>query len=47
VGLSILLAVAWGDDTPGLTLNVREVTLVVDDDVASLTGGLWAHDALL
>ena len=46
VGLSILLAVARGHDTPGLALDVGEVTLVVDDDVASLAGGLWAHDAL-
>mmetsp|Transcript_774 Transcript_774/g.1825 ORF Transcript_774/g.1825 Transcript_774/m.1825 type:complete len:343 (-) Transcript_774:65-1093(-) len=46
VGLSVLLAGARGDDTPRLSLDVGEVTLVVDDDVASLTGGLGADDAL-
>ena len=46
VGLSILLTVAWGDDTPGLSLDVGEVSFVVDDDVASLTGGLWSDNAL-
>ena len=46
VGLSVLLAVARGDDAPRLSLDVWEVTLVVDDDVASLTGGLRADDAL-
>mmetsp|Transcript_1215 Transcript_1215/g.880 ORF Transcript_1215/g.880 Transcript_1215/m.880 type:complete len:346 (-) Transcript_1215:11-1048(-) len=46
VGLSVLLANTWGHNTPGLALPVREVTVVVDDDVASLACGLWAHNTL-
>jgi len=46
VGLAILLAVTRGHDSPGLALDVGEVTVVVDDDVAGLAGGLWADDAL-
>jgi len=46
VGLAVLLTVAGGDDTPGLTLDVGEITLVVDDDVAGLTGGLGSDDTL-
>mmetsp|Transcript_15434 Transcript_15434/g.33427 ORF Transcript_15434/g.33427 Transcript_15434/m.33427 type:complete len:349 (-) Transcript_15434:60-1106(-) len=47
VGLSVLLAVAGGHDAPGLSLDVGEVAVVVDDDVAGFAGGLWADDALL
>ena len=46
VGLSILLTGTRWDDTPGLSLNVGEVTLVVDDDVAGFSGGLGSYDAL-
>mmetsp|Transcript_21230 Transcript_21230/g.59076 ORF Transcript_21230/g.59076 Transcript_21230/m.59076 type:complete len:372 (-) Transcript_21230:1819-2934(-) len=46
VWLSILLAGARWDHTPRLSLPVWEVTLVVDDDVASLSGGLWSDNAL-
>jgi len=46
VGLSVLFTITRRDDTPGLSLPVREVTTVIDDDVASLTGGLGANDAL-
>ena len=47
VGLTVLLARARGDDTPALALDVGEVPVVVDDDVAGLARGLGAHDALL
>ena len=46
MGLSVLLAVAWGNDTPGLSLPIREVTIVINDDVASLTSGLGSDNAL-
>ena len=46
VGLSILLTGSWGDDSPGLSLDVGEVTVVVDDDVACLSGSLGSDDAL-
>ena len=45
VGLSVLLG-ARRNDTPGLSLPVREVTLVVNDDVASLTSSLWSNNTL-
>ena len=44
--LSVLFADTRRDDSPGLTFPVREVTTVVDDDVAGFTGGLGAYDAL-
>jgi hypothetical protein len=44
--LAVLFADTRGDDTPTLALPVRKVTIVVDDDVASLTGGLGADDLL-
>ena len=47
MGLAVLLTSARGDDAPALALNVGEVTLVVDDDVARLARGLGADDALL
>jgi hypothetical protein len=46
VWLAILLADAWWDDTPRLSLPVWKVPIVIDDDVASLTGGLRSNDAL-
>jgi len=46
VGLSVLLTDTWGDDSPRLSLDVGEVTVVVDDDVACLSGGLGSDDAL-
>ena len=46
MGLSVLLAGAWGDDTPRLALPVGEVSIVVNDDVASLTSGLGSDNAL-
>ena len=46
MGLSILLTNTWGDNTPGLSLDVGEVTIVVDDDVASLSGSLRSNNAL-
>lgn len=46
VGLAVLLAHAGGDDAPGLSLDVGEISVVVDDDVAGLSGGLGSDDAL-
>ena len=46
MGLAILLALARGDDSPGLSLPVGHVTIVVHDDVASLSGSLGADDTL-
>jgi hypothetical protein len=46
VGLAILFTDTWRDHSPTLALPVREVTIVVDDDVASLTGGLGADNTL-
>ena len=45
--LTILLTCTGGNNTPGLSLNVWEVTLVIDDDMTCLTGGLWSYDALV
>jgi hypothetical protein len=44
--LSVLLAVTWRDDTPRLSLPVREISLVVDNDVAGLSGSLWSDNTL-
>lgn len=46
MGFSVLLAVSRGEDTPGLSLPVGEVTLVVDDDVTGFSSGLGSDDAL-
>ena len=46
VGLSVLFSVARGHDTPGLSFPVRKVSIVIDDDVASLAGGLGSDNAL-
>ena len=46
MGLSILLASAWRDDTPRLSFPVWEITVVVDDNVASFSGGLGSNNAL-
>jgi hypothetical protein len=46
VGLSVLFTDTWGYDTPRLTLPVGEVTVVVDNDVASLTRGLGSDNTL-
>jgi hypothetical protein len=46
VWLSVLFTDTWGNDTPGLTLPVWEVTIVVDDNVACLTSGLGSDNAL-
>ena len=46
MGLSILLTNTWGDNTPGLSLDVGEVTIVVDDDVACFSGSLGSDDTL-
>jgi len=46
VGLSVLLSVSRGDDTPGLTFPVREISIVIDDDVAGLSSGLGSDNAL-
>jgi len=46
VGLSVLLTVTRGHYSPGLSLPVREVTVVIDDDVASLSGGLGSNNTL-
>ena len=46
VGLSVLLTVARGDDTPRLALPVREVTTMIDDDVASLSCSLGSDNTL-
>ena len=40
------LSITWGDNTPGLSLDVGEVTIVVDDDVACLSGGLGSNNTL-
>ena len=44
--LSVLFTVTGWNDTPGLPLPVRKVTLVVDDNMASFTGSLGADNAL-
>ena len=46
VGLAVLLAGARGDDTPGLALDVGEVTVVVHNDVARLASGLGPDNTL-
>mmetsp|Transcript_19891 Transcript_19891/g.30728 ORF Transcript_19891/g.30728 Transcript_19891/m.30728 type:complete len:338 (+) Transcript_19891:241-1254(+) len=46
MGLSVLLVDSRGDNTPRLTLPVGEVTIVIDNDVASLTSGLGSDNAL-
>lgn len=46
MGLAILLTNTWRDNTPGLSLDVGEISIMIDDDVASLTGGLRSDDAL-
>ena len=46
MGLSVLFAGTWRDDTPRLSLPVWKVTLVVDNDVASLTSSLWSNNTL-
>jgi hypothetical protein len=46
MGLAILLTNTGWDNTPGLSLNVGKISIVIDDDVASLTGGLGSNDAL-
>mmetsp|Transcript_17388 Transcript_17388/g.29499 ORF Transcript_17388/g.29499 Transcript_17388/m.29499 type:complete len:273 (+) Transcript_17388:773-1591(+) len=46
VWLSVLLALSRWDDAPRLTLPVRELPFVIDDNVASLTGCLWSYDSL-
>ena len=46
VGLSVLFTDTRGDDTPRLALPVREVTIVIDDDVASLSGSLGSNNTL-
>jgi len=46
VGLSVLLTDTWGDNSPGLSLPVGEVTVVVDDDVASFSSSLGSDNAL-
>ena len=46
VGLAVLGVGAGGDHAEGLAFPVRDAALGVDHDVACLTGGLRAHDAL-
>lgn len=46
VGLSVLFTGTRGDDTPRLSLPVGEVSLVINDDVACLSGGLGSNNAL-
>jgi len=46
VGLSVLFTDTRRDYTPRLALPVREVTIMVDDDMASLTSGLGSDDSL-
>jgi hypothetical protein len=46
VGLSVLFANTRGDNSPGLSLPVREVTVMIDDNVASLSGGLGSNNTL-
>mmetsp|Transcript_8162 Transcript_8162/g.18080 ORF Transcript_8162/g.18080 Transcript_8162/m.18080 type:complete len:391 (-) Transcript_8162:65-1237(-) len=46
VGLSVLFSGTRGDDTPRLSLPVREVTFMIDDDVASFSGGGRSNNAL-
>jgi hypothetical protein len=46
VWLSILFTGTWWDDTPRLSFPVREFSFVVDDNVASLTSGLWPDNSL-
>lgn len=44
--LAILLADTRWDNSPRLSLPVWKISIVIDDDVASLTGGLRSNDAL-
>jgi hypothetical protein len=46
VWLAILFTVTRGENTPGLSLNVREITLVINNNVASFTSGLWTDNTL-
>jgi hypothetical protein len=46
VWLSVLFTDSRWDDTPGLSLPVWEVSVVVDNDVAGLTCGLWTDNFL-
>jgi hypothetical protein len=46
MGLSVLFTNTRRNDTPGLAFPVWEVTIVVNDDVASLTSGLGSNDTL-
>ena len=45
MGLSILFTDTRRDDSPRLPLPVGEVTIVIDDDMACLTGSFGADDA--
>jgi len=44
VWLSVLFTGTWWDYTPRLTFPVWEVTVVVDNDVASFSGCLWSNN---
>ena len=46
VGFSVLFTGTRRDYTPGLSFPVREVTVVVNDDVASFTSGLRSDNTL-
>jgi hypothetical protein len=47
MGLSSLLFVFTRRNyTPGLSLPIREVSLMVNDDVACLASGLWSNNSL-
>jgi hypothetical protein len=46
MGLSVLFTSTRRHDTPGLSLPVREVSIVVNDDVISLTGSLGSNNFL-
>mmetsp|Transcript_515 Transcript_515/g.331 ORF Transcript_515/g.331 Transcript_515/m.331 type:complete len:338 (-) Transcript_515:21-1034(-) len=46
VWLSVLFTSSWRDYSPGLSLPVWEVAIVVNDDVASLTSCFWSYNTL-
>jgi len=46
MGFSVLRTVTRGHNSPGLSLPVRKVTVVVDNDVASLSGSLRSNNLL-
>jgi len=46
VGLAVLLTLTRGDNSPGLPFPEGHITIMVHNDVASLSSGLGTNDAL-